>query len=158
MQGDLRGARAALEESLSIRSTAGDELGTAEALGRLGTLARRSGETARALSLWRRALAIRHRLGATAVIPIALDALAGLLACQGDVERAARLWGASERLRESVGAPLAPDVRGEYDRAVAAARDLDEERLTASWQAGRALRLEDAVAEAVAAAGDETVA
>jgi predicted ATPase len=157
MQGDLVGARAALEESLAIRRTAGDELGTAEALGRLGTVARREGDPERALSLWRAALAIRHRLGARAVIPIALDALAGVLAARGDVERAGRLWGASERLRESIGAPLAADVRTEYEHAIALARELDEERLDASWRAGRDLEIDAAVAEALGGRDAEAV-
>jgi hypothetical protein len=136
----------------------GEGLGAAEALGRLGTLARREGDTSRALTPWRDALAIRHRLHATAVIPIALDAVAGLLAARGAVEPAARLWGASERLRESIGAPLAPDVRQEYAGAVAVARAADEERVAAAWAAGRALGLDEAVAEALEAARDEVVA
>lgn len=61
--------------------------------------------------------------------------------------------GAAEALREEIGVPLPPDDRADYDRSVATARlRLDDAQFTADWEAGRGMRLEDAVAEALALA------
>src|SRR5262245_65430993 len=87
-----------------------------------------------------------HPLG----IP-ALEGLAGVAVTQGLAEQGARLFGASEALRESMGWPLPPVSRADYERDVAAARaQLDEAAFAEEWAAGRALTLEQAIAEALA--------
>jgi hypothetical protein len=75
---------------------------------------------------------------------------------QGQPERAARLFGVAEALREILGVPVLrhslsiPALRGTYERDVAAIRAaLGAEACGAAWAAGRALPLEDAVAEAL---------
>ena len=66
-------------------------------------------------------------------------------------ERAARLWGTVEVLRETTRKRTAPGSRATYERALAAARaQLGEEAFAAAWAAGRALTLEQAIAEALA--------
>jgi len=80
----------------------------------------------------------------------ALEGVAGLAAAQGDARRAARLYGAAEALREVIRTPLAPFDRTEYDRYVAVARaQLDEAAFSAVWAEGRAMPLEQAIAEAL---------
>ncbi|MEA2523389.1 MAG: hypothetical protein QOF73_616, partial [Thermomicrobiales bacterium] len=67
-------------------------------------------------------------------------------------EQAARLLGATEAFHESLGLILPPTLRAELTRAAAGARDaLGEGALGEAWQAGRALSLADAVAEAIRA-------
>ena len=64
--------------------------------------------------------------------------------------RAARLWGAAERLRQAIGCRPAPAARATYERAMAVARaQSDEEAFAKAWEGGRALTVEQAIAEAV---------
>jgi hypothetical protein len=60
------------------------------------------------------------------------------------------LFGAAEALREAVDEPLPPAYRAGYERDLAAARlELDEEAFAAAWAAGRAMTIEEAIAEAL---------
>jgi DNA-binding NarL/FixJ family response regulator len=78
-----------------------------------------------------------------------LEGLAGAAATQGLAEHGARLFGATEALRESLGWPLPPISRADYDREIAAVRaQLEEATFAAAWAAGRALSLDQAIAEA----------
>ena len=71
----------------------------------------------------------------------------------GQPERAARLFGAADVLRESVGVPLPANERADHERYVDAVRAaLGDESFAAAWDAGRALRLDEAIAEALALA------
>jgi hypothetical protein len=64
--------------------------------------------------------------------------------------RAARLCGAAAVVRETLGAPIPSPERTELEEAVAPARAaLGEEQWAAAFAAGRALTLEEAVAEAL---------
>jgi DNA-binding NarL/FixJ family response regulator len=67
-----------------------------------------------------------------------------------------RGWGggggtrAAAPLREAIGVPIPPVSRAEYERDVAAVRaQLDEATFASAWAAGRALSLDQAVAEAL---------
>ena len=63
---------------------------------------------------------------------------------------AVRLFGAAEAVRESVGIPLPLIQRTAYERDLAAVRaQLDQVTWEAAWAAGRALSLEQAIAEAL---------
>jgi DNA-binding CsgD family transcriptional regulator len=65
---------------------------------------------------------------------------------------AARLYGAAEALTAAVGLPLVVPPPGQYRRAVEALRrELGADAFAAAWAAGRALPLEQAVAEALEA-------
>jgi hypothetical protein len=58
--------------------------------------------------------------------------------------------GAAEAVRETIGAPQPAEDRADVEQAVAAARVvLGEERWAATYLAGQALSLDDAVAEAL---------
>jgi hypothetical protein len=64
--------------------------------------------------------------------------------------RAARLLGAAEALRTVIGVQRPPAARPAYTRDVASARALlDDATFAAAWAAGRALTLEQAIAEAL---------
>jgi hypothetical protein len=75
--------------------------------------------------------------------------LAGVVGAQGERERAARLLGATAAQFEAIGAAMWPADQIEYQRNVAALRAvLGEAGFAAAWAAGRALTLEQAIAEA----------
>jgi hypothetical protein len=83
-----------------------------------------------------------------------LAGLGSVAALDEEPERAARLWGAAERLRQAIGCRPPPAARATYERAIATARTaLGEEAFATAWEAGRALMLEQAIAEALQIAG-----
>jgi hypothetical protein len=91
-------------------------------------------------------------------IPDCIDGLAGLARATGQPARAARLFGAAEALRESAGIPLPPVYRAAYEHALAAVRaQLDEAAFAASWAAGQALSLEQAITEALDATNERPI-
>jgi len=62
--------------------------------------------------------------------------------------RAAQIFGAAEALRTVHGLVIWPERRADYDHAVAGARtQLDDDAFDAAWAAGRAMSLEQAIAE-----------
>jgi hypothetical protein len=128
------------------------------ALHGLGLVAWRQGDADRAIAELGESLALRWRLGERPGVAECLEALALVAAGQGQAERAARLLGAAAALRATFGAPV-PDI-DRPDQAVAVrvvqAR-LGEAAFAAAWAAGQAWSLEQAVAEALAGAGQDAV-
>lgn len=80
-----------------------------------------------------------------------LAGLGSTAALGNQPERAARLWGAAERLRQAIGCRPAPAARATYERAVAAARPIDEATFAAAWAEGQAMTPEQAIAYALEA-------
>ncbi|HJZ48754.1 MAG TPA: hypothetical protein VKE41_16365, partial [Roseiflexaceae bacterium] len=69
---------------------------------------------------------------------------------EGQPAQVVRLFGAATRLRDATGSPPLPDEHIAYDRLLAAAREqLGEDAFAAAWAAGRAMTLEQAIAEAL---------
>ena len=151
----LRGAydRAAQlhQESLACFQAFGDQhhalpwayhgLGeTALGLGRLDEAARHLAQ----------GLVLSQTLGDQASIAWCLAGLGSVAALDEAPERAARLWGAAERLRQTIGCRPAPAARATYERALATApAQLGEGAFATAWERGRALTVEQAIAEAV---------
>ncbi len=64
--------------------------------------------------------------------------------------RASTLGGAEEALREAFGIERPESDRPDHDQSVALARSqIDAEAFDAVWQAGRALKLDQAIAHAL---------
>jgi hypothetical protein len=83
-------------------------------------------------------------------ISVSLDALAAVWGERGEIRRAVRLWGAAYGLRETMGVPQPPDDERVLEPFLRAARSrLDRAAWDAAWEAGRAMRLEEAVAHAL---------
>ena len=81
---------------------------------------------------------------------IGIAGIATVSAVEGHVERAARLFGAAEALQESLKEYRCLAHRIEIARNIAVARQcVDAETWTVRWVEGRALALEQAVAEAL---------
>jgi non-specific serine/threonine protein kinase len=149
-QGDYARAQALFEECLALNQQAGDKSHSAIALLNLGHVAREQGEFARARQLYREGLALSQALDEKLRIGRELVAVATVEAAQGKPERAARLMGAAAALRDALGAGLYPIDRPATERTTELARvALGEEAFAAAYAAGRALSLEEAIAEAL---------
>ncbi len=168
-QGEFAAARIHYEESLAIRRQLGDRLGIATSLHLLGAIVRKEGDTSMARILSEEGLAIRRDLGERWGIAGLLEQL-GHIACethpdpsgrdQGGVaaialppaaaRRAARLFGAAEALREAIGTLVVPDEPDAYRRHLTRVREvLGEQALAATLAEGRAMSLEEAIADAL---------
>ena len=135
-QGEGERARALYEEALALRRALGDRRGSGIVLGNLGGLAPQQGDLPRAERLFAEGLEEFRHLGEPRHIAWLLNNLA--------VEAMA-----------GVGIASGPAAASDYERIVATARgQLGDEAFAAAWEAGRALPLEEAVAEALAAAND----
>jgi hypothetical protein len=85
------------------------------------------------------------------VVAAALEEAAALAATLGRAQRAARLYGAAAALRAAKGVPLPPYLRAAHDGTVTGVRAALGDAFAAAWAAGKALPLEQAVAEALEA-------
>ena len=99
----------------------------------------------------------RHKLDPDAPESVLNVLLHELQRGEEEPERAARIFGAGLAQRQAERANLAWDwpngARVDYERDVAACRaELDDATFAAAWAAGRALPLEQAIAEALQAA------
>ena len=152
-QGDLERAAASYAEALALYRQVGDRGASPSPS---ATWGRWRGGGAR----WprpRRSCARRWRSPGSwatrAGAPRGLEQLAATAGVAGQGARAARLLGAAAALREALGAPQPPQERTDTEQAVAPARAaLGEEAWAAAYAAGRALTLEQAIAEALARA------
>ncbi|HUY75807.1 MAG TPA: tetratricopeptide repeat protein, partial [Ktedonobacterales bacterium] len=152
-QGDLERAEALYAESLASAHARGDRDQLALSLNNLGDVARKRGKLSQAKALVRDALAVFWELGDPRRCALVLESLAETVGAEGQGEPAARLLGAATALRARLGAPLTARAQADVAQAVAAARaTLGEEQGAAAYAAGRALSLEEAIAEAL---GDE---
>jgi tetratricopeptide (TPR) repeat protein len=165
-QGNLRRAGELWEEGLTLFRQLDNTWMIAGSLLDLGIVALDQGDNGRAGAYLAEGLILLRELGERWQAVLALEACAGLAAAQGhqraDAEdagrRAARIFGAAEALREKLGAPLLPIYHDHYQRGVAATRaHLDEATFAAAWAEGRAMTLEQAIAEALDATNDRPI-
>ncbi len=149
-QGDFVRARRLAEESLVQQRELGYGMGMSDTLFVLALINYGQGQSAHAAALCRESLELawHDRVLERVVLPI--DRLAILSAEMRYDETAARLFGAAERLHERLGLARDTSVETGRDRALAGVRArLGEEGFASAWATGRALPVEEAVAEAV---------
>jgi predicted ATPase len=153
-RGDLAQATARYEQIVAaFRQRGGDEYSMAHALHSLGSLAQVHGQAARAVSLYAEALTRFSDLGDLGKVAWCLEAVAAA-GGQAQPEQAGRLFAAADALRLAIDAPLPQAERADYERALASVcAALGESAFDAAWQAGRALPVDAALAEAQAMAG-----
>jgi DNA-binding CsgD family transcriptional regulator len=145
-------ARALFEENLSISRTIDREQGIALSLRGLGLLALDAGAYAQAAQHFASCLSIWRKLGRQQFLVTALEAVAYLAAAQRQPVRTLCLLGAAEAIREAIGVPVPPAERVRLERWTTRARaDVDEVAGHLAWATGRALRLDQAIAEALQA-------
>jgi non-specific serine/threonine protein kinase len=112
-------------------------------------------EPRRAAALYRESLALQLEQGERWGIADSLSGLAGVAGVLDRAEEAARLFGAAEALYAACHVRLPPPDRPAYAALVARARTgADPAAWAACWAAGRALPLDQAVAESMALLGE----
>ncbi len=113
----------------------------------LADIAAGEGDYERAVELLTMCLSQLHQFGDKWSVAGALESLASVEVERRNSKRAAKLFGAAEVLRETVGMPLLESEYESYEKDVAAIRkDLNEEKFTQAWSAGRAMTMEQVIA------------
>jgi predicted ATPase len=148
LQGNNAQAVALLEESIAWNQASGKS-SLARVLQQLAAAVFAQGDVARARALLDEALVLHQQHANKYPIIECLEICAELLVGDGRSAQAAHLLGALAALRESIGAPLPPGLRAGYDRTIVAIHaQLDEAAFAAASNKGRALSLEQVIAEA----------
>lgn len=149
-QGDYVEARALLQESLALDRELGSQRGVATVLYNLGTVANAQEDYAGARGHFSESLQLYRDLGDKRGIVECLEGLAVTTAGLGQLKRSIRLLAAAETLRHAIGAPPSPSERYTRESVSAATREqLEPAAWQEAWENGRAMTLEEAVAEAL---------
>ena len=148
--GDYGRAKTFYEESLVMQRRLGSKQGMAHSLHNLGHVAHNESDDVRAAAHFAESLALFRELGNKLGIAYCLAGVGGVVGAHRQPEQAARLFGAAEALLEAIGAGMEAIERAAYEQNVATVRaQLDTPAFEAAWATGRALTLEQAIAEAV---------
>jgi non-specific serine/threonine protein kinase len=143
-------AKRAYEDCLAVSQQTGERRRIVAMFDNLAFLAVHEGNLERARVLGRQALALARDMDDRLEMAKSLSIVAGALGILGQPRRSARLLSASERCLESVGAFHQPNDKREVDEMFTAVRaQLDESAFQAAMAEGRALTLEQAVAQAL---------
>ena len=144
-------AQELLEESVALIRAAGTRNGLAWSQRRLAQAIAGQGDYRPAVALSQASLALNVELGDRQGVAGSLAALAAVAAAQGQVQRAARLYAAVEALVEAMARPLISYDLVAWQRDVAVLRaTLDPAALATLWAEGRAMTMDQAIAEAQA--------
>ncbi len=147
-------ARRLIGQALRAYAVLGDERFRARSLGYIGLAALVDRDVERAEALYHQSLVLFDEMGETKGIAEALTGLATAAAIRGMPTRTAELSGAAQRIRESFAGRALPVERRVADAAITSAKgQCDEDSWTASWTRGRALRLDEAVTQALERGG-----
>jgi tetratricopeptide (TPR) repeat protein len=145
------------EESIAILRRLGNITAVSNGLTNLGAVAFALADYQNAGAYFAEALVTAQEFGGKIVVSHALDGLAALAVERGDLERAARLAGAAEELRQVIGFQREPaETRFRDAYLTRLRRLLSEPTLLVAHEAGRKLKLNQAVALALAADGPQT--
>jgi predicted ATPase/DNA-binding CsgD family transcriptional regulator len=145
MAGQHERSKLCYEEIIQLTGPRGESLHRANALMALGLDAWRRGDPVSAVELQRSGLEIKLGLDDQLGTAVGLEALAWGVGALGQHKRAAQLLGTAEVLWDSTGgsiATLVPELIGEHDKSVAAARAaLGDQGYAAAVQRGRQMPL-----------------
>jgi DNA-binding CsgD family transcriptional regulator/tetratricopeptide (TPR) repeat protein len=151
--GDDERAVALLDEAIELSARGGYQEGIAWALHERALVAARSHELARAAELLIESLRLHRGLGDRWRMTRVIEDIAGALLVRSEPSRAARLLGAAEAERERLGAPVPTAERPDHERYLRSlGRTLAARERAPAWARGRSVTLDDAAAEASAAA------
>ena len=152
-EGDYDRALTLYAESLALCRETGERLGIAHVLHNLGLMVLAQGDVNLASTHLRESLRVCQELGDLGLVGRCLMALAGVVGATGRMAQAARLYGAAQAVRAVTGMDEGELNREGSRRYLTAARvTLGEEAFSAATMAGGALPLDEAIAEAFAAA------
>lgn len=153
-QGDYEQAQTRYDEALPHIKEAGDKTFLAYLLRRLAQVARYRGDDQRAIDLYLESLTLARDMDISIVgrrpnLTGPLTGLASVAAARGQTVPAAKIFGMVEARLETIHVQLVLAERVDYEQGVAAVRaQLDQATFDAAWAEGRALTLEQAIAEA----------
>lgn len=149
-EGSFDTAHAYYAESINLFAEIAERQALAGVYTSLGQVTLRQGDASKAVEYYRQGLIVYRELADRAGSERNLVGLANATAAVGDVYRAAQWWGAAERLREILGVKLLPAEQADYTNNVTAARAKSSiQEFEAAWQAGRALSIEEVIAQAM---------
>jgi tetratricopeptide (TPR) repeat protein len=147
--GDLERARSMLEQLVFWFRAQDAKWELADALHRLGWVARVHGEAARAIALHQEALALSQEIGDGRGLAVGLEWLGMAEAAMGRDEVATRLLGAGATLRQSLSFPSFPIYLVAIEQATSELRErLGEERFAIVWEAGGSMPVEQVLTRA----------
>ncbi len=150
-QGAYDSARRSFDESLALMREIRNARGMANVLHSLGVIACTQGDYQQAKNCFVESLQLSQEVRFVQITIACLKGLAGVAGAQGQLERAARLYGAVQALMGTTGVKLLDSIAHtifERTMIMVHAR-LDATRFAALWDEGRAMSLEDAIAEAL---------
>lgn len=149
-QGAYADAEALFQESLHLFEQLGEKWGIALLQTNLGNVRQAQGASGQAHAHYLQSLVLYRDMGTTPDVSECLEGLAAGAMARQQVQHAARMYGAAAALRESIGAALPPARRAAYDQQLAHGQtQLDATSWTTAWNAGRAMTLAQAIAEAL---------
>jgi tetratricopeptide (TPR) repeat protein len=149
-RGEYERAEALVAEGLNLYRGLRSVWGIGFSLRNLGAVAHARGDQARAAGFYKESLRLYSAAGEKPMIACCLEGLASVACAQGQYQPGARRLGVAASLREAIGAPLPPANRTGHERTVGDLRMmLGDDLFWAAWAAGRALPLEQAIAEAL---------
>jgi predicted ATPase/class 3 adenylate cyclase len=150
-RGDITAGQELFAESLARFQKIGKQPGIAEALARVGAARLAAGDLAGAKDAYRESLRVERGLANRQRTAECFVGLAVVALARGQPERTARLLGATAQvLGELPPAPLPPSLSAQRERVAADTRQaIGDDVWAAVYEAGRALSLEEAIAEAL---------
>jgi predicted ATPase/DNA-binding CsgD family transcriptional regulator len=150
-RGNLKLAAARYQDALAVWRRLDHPWGVPLELGALANVARLQGDFAEALALYQESLARWWRLRERFQVAGCLGGVGLIGLAAGQFEPAVRLLAAEAALEDAMGLMRSADQRAARERDISAAREaMGEAAFAVTWAAGRALPLEQAIAEAMA--------
>jgi tetratricopeptide (TPR) repeat protein len=150
LEGDHDRAVTLFQEAQDLFEHLGAKGDMAETHLSLGLVAEELGERVQAARSYAAALTLFQETEEQVAMISGLGAVAGLAAAAGEA-RAVRLFGAEATHRKALGFPLSEEERERSEHGITALRErLGDRDFAAAWEAGGALPLQAAVAEALA--------
>jgi DNA-binding CsgD family transcriptional regulator len=148
--GEYRAAHAYYDEALAIRRRLGYLEGIGICFNIMGITAYRQGDLAASLAYTRDSLQTLRQVGIDWTVHNSLALFATLAAALGRPRLAARLAGTTSAFGESIDVRPIPIIEEVLGPALAAVRqELGSPEYEAAWGAGRAMSLDEAMAEAL---------
>jgi tetratricopeptide (TPR) repeat protein len=155
-QGEYQRAKALCDESLEVIRQVNwrDEIGWA--LLAKASIVHCLGEPERTVKIYRESLTVLSESSDRILKVTVIEGLGVALASAKDYPRAEGLLAFAESQRNQMGIILPPPEQPYHDEAIKILRQaLDEETFAQAWQAGQAMTLEEAVAEALSNEGEK---
>jgi predicted ATPase len=151
-RGDFGQAMGLLSESEAVLRQTEDAFTLATNLNIQATISQLAGDDERTEGLLRESVELSSALRDSWALVYGLVGLAGVVARRGEPKRAARLFGAAKALGDAASVTVAfPPAKTLYEQDLANVRgQLDAEAFKGSLAEGRAMTVEEAVAEALA--------